>query len=91
MGALPKEAIQHAKDDMELVSGLGSKLTESESVPWFEAMVEGSTLSRIKRTGLREEKGGKTIEWEIVEWMEGDDSSLGKRKIDDVEGGNLGQ
>lgn len=85
MGALPKEAVAEAEEDREMVSGVGSELTQTDAVPWFEKMVEGSSLGRIRRTGLRKEAGGRVVEWEIVEWTEGDDSTLGKRKIDEIE------
>ena len=61
---------------------------EVRGVPWFEEMVEGSDLGRIKRR-----RGGKTsadgrvqYEWEVVE-IEGDEgentmASTAKRKID---------
>lgn len=62
--------------------------------PWFEEMIEGSELGRIKRR-----RGGKTgrngrsrYEWEIVEvggedgeeMGKGDVSNTGKRKLDEV-------
>jgi len=63
-----------------------------EDLPWFEAMIEGSALGRVKvRRGL-EEKDGRRVEWEVVEWTEGGeeaDSSTGdlaaggKRKLED--------
>ncbi|OBT99475.1 hypothetical protein VE01_02863 [Pseudogymnoascus verrucosus] len=65
-----------------------------EGLPWFEAMIEGSALGRVKvRRGL-EEKDGRRVEWEVVEWTEGGeeaeaDSSAGevaaggKRKLED--------
>ncbi|OBT43762.1 hypothetical protein VE00_06298 [Pseudogymnoascus sp. WSF 3629] len=67
-----------------------------EGLPWFEAMIEGSALGRVKvRRGL-EEKDGRRVEWEVVEWTEGGeeadadaDSSAGevaaggKRKLEE--------
>lgn len=63
-----------------------------EDLPWFEAMIEGSALGRVKvRRGL-EEKDGRRVEWEIVEWTEngeeadstaGDVAAGGKRKLGD--------
>ena len=41
-----------------------------EGLPWFEAMIEGSALGRVKvRRGL-EEKDGRRVEWEVVEWYQ---------------------
>jgi hypothetical protein len=67
-------------------------------VPWFENMVSGSKLARMQRT--TETKRGSTwsVEWEVVEWTEEDntgmsstqdgenantDKGAGKRKLDD--------
>lgn len=64
---------------------------------WFNDMVEGSRLGKTRRTGEKREGPGWRVEWEIVEWVEGDDEpsadtpSSGnggagaKRKIGDVE------
>ena len=67
---------------------------EVRGVPWFEEMVEGSDLGRIKRR-----RGGKTsadgrvqYEWEVVE-IEGDEventmAGTAKRKIDVIGDGD---
>jgi len=91
MGALPKEAVEDAKGDRDLMTGLGGFGGETGGVPWFERMVEGSSLGRVRRTGLRRDGNGGTVEWEIVEWsgtgagMDREESPL-KRKIGEVEG-----
>lgn len=60
---------------------------EVQGSPWFEEMVEGSELGRIKRRkGGRSSADGKTtVEWEIVEFEgdEGDGGGTGapKRKL----------
>jgi hypothetical protein len=65
-----------------------------DSVPWFESMIQGSHLGRIKRSrGSRHTGEGRLrVEWEIVEWtddgVENDAQATGKRKIDAVDGGN---
>jgi len=84
MGALPKEAVEDAEGDRDLMSGLGTDNTETNGVPWFERMVKGSSLGRVRRTGLRTEGNGKTVEWEIVEWTDREESPL-KRKIGELE------
>jgi hypothetical protein len=59
--------------------------------PWFEEMIEHSSLGKLKR-----QKGGRTsgdgsvqVEWEIIEFTSGEDdeltSSSGKRKIGELE------
>jgi len=63
--------------------------------PWFEEVIEGSALGRIKRRrgGQSSSNGETTVEWEVVE-VEGDGEDItntGKRKLgsrkdeDDVE------
>ncbi|KAL2754650.1 hypothetical protein ACRALDRAFT_1063442 [Sodiomyces alcalophilus JCM 7366] len=46
-----------------------------QGVPWFDSLVEGSRLGNIRRTqGVdRSEEGNVKVEWEIIEWTEGDD------------------
>jgi len=69
----------------------------TRGAPWFEEMVESTKLGKLKR-----QKGGHVsrsanvkIEWEVVEWTEGDDADdeaaegvKGKRKIGDIEAGD---
>lgn len=60
--------------------------------PWFEELVESTRLGRIKqqRGGHSSRDGRVTVEWEVVEWTEGDDNeALGKRKLGDLEGGDV--
>lgn len=83
MGAFPKEAVEEAESDRRLIN---SGVTATDTLPWFEKMVEGSTLGKIRRTGLRREDGVRVVEWEIVEWTEAEgDASPGKRKIGELE------
>lgn len=64
---------------------------------WYEEMIEGSKLGRIKRRrgGQSGLDGRRPVEWEVMEFLDDEDDSriqgLGKRKIelvgneDDVE------
>lgn len=57
--------------------------------PWFEEMVEGSRLGRIKRRrgGQTSADGKSKVEWEVVEFTTepGDgERGTGKRKLDQV-------
>ena len=62
--------------------------------PWFERMIEGSELGRIKRRrgGKTSRDGRSRYEWEIVELGgedgeergKGDMGNTGKRKLDEV-------
>ena len=75
----------------------GNALTRAESreirgVPWFEEMVRGSEMGRIKRRrgGETSADGRSRVEWEVVE-IGGDEgeslvSSTAKRKISHIVG-----
>ena len=67
---------------------------EARGIPWFEEMVEGSELGRIKqrRGGETSADGSTRIEWEVVE-IGGDDgesqaTSMAKRKISKLDQGD---
>lgn len=62
--------------------------------PWFEEMVKHTALGHIKqqRGGHTSYDGSVKVEWEVVEWTEGDDAddeaaTPAKRKIGQVEEG----
>ena len=63
---------------------------ELKSNPWFEEMIQGSDLGRIKRRrgGETSVDGKSTVEWEVVEFDDGAGELGGtgptKRKIDNV-------
>lgn len=78
--------------------GQGEKGDLGQGVPWFESMVSGSRLGNIQRSAGTRRSGNWSVEWEIVEWTEGEtprasstvemegdnaDMSPGKRKLDD--------
>ncbi|KAJ9134434.1 Mss4-like protein [Pleurostoma richardsiae] len=67
-----------------------TRARETLSVPWFDSMVAGSRLGKLRTSkGSRQSSDGRTrVEWEIVEWTEddGDSPSLGKRKVGEMEG-----
>ena len=69
---------------------------ESKGQPWFEEMIEGSELGRLRRRrgGETSADGKSTIEWEIVEFNTDEGGALleggiatGKRKHGDMGGG----
>lgn len=65
--------------------GESSQEAEMKGAPWFEDMIRGSQLGRIRRrTGEHSSSDGKSrIEWEIIEVEDDDGSSIqgtGKRK-----------
>jgi hypothetical protein len=79
-----------------------TEMRESTGVPWFDKLVDGTRLGKMRRSqGTRLSRDGKVkVEWEIVEWTEGDDDtevedadadsaekpSPGKRKLDEMAG-----
>ncbi|KAL8706082.1 MAG: hypothetical protein Q9201_000847 [Fulgogasparrea decipioides] len=67
---------------------------EIQGLPWFEEMIEGSELGRIKRRrgGQSSADGRSTVEWEVVEFSSepGDTgANTGKRKLDQVGEGDV--
>lgn len=92
LGLLPEEALADAQNDKEIIEKVVPETRlngiETEGLPWFETLVEGSRLGNIRRQGERREGKGWKVEWEIMEWTEGDEdapgiSAGGKRKLDD--------
>ncbi|KAH7086263.1 hypothetical protein FB567DRAFT_66609 [Paraphoma chrysanthemicola] len=60
--------------------------------PWFEEIVRNTRLGRFKQQRGGHTSSGVQVEWEVVEWTEGDDgddegltTSTSKRKISEVE------
>jgi hypothetical protein len=72
-----------------------SLVPQSGGLPWFETMVEGSKLGKMRRSmGTKTAENGRyRVEWEVVEWtgdgdkVEGDngEAGMGKRKLGDLE------
>lgn len=50
---------------------------ETQGVPWFEGMIEGTRLGNLRHSQVVDHsRDGKIrVEWEIVEWTEGDDAA----------------
>ncbi|KAI4166910.1 MAG: hypothetical protein LQ343_007647 [Gyalolechia ehrenbergii] len=66
-----------------------SEETEVSGAPWYEELIEGSELGRLKRKrGAKSSADGRSrVEWEVVEFTSepGDPgTSTGKRKLDQV-------
>ncbi|KAF7897597.1 hypothetical protein EAF00_005825 [Botryotinia globosa] len=92
LGLLPKEALEDAQNDKQTIETVIPH-TENDGrgeqgLPWFETLVKGSRLGKMKTSrGRRTADDGRIkVEWEIVEWTgEDDDVQLpitGKRKLD---------
>jgi hypothetical protein len=72
LGLLPQEEADRRLDEQpEAPVAKCVPPRVGEGLPWFEAMIEGSALGRVKvRRGL-EEREGRRVEWEVVEWTDG--------------------
>ncbi|KYK60056.1 hypothetical protein DCS_01190 [Drechmeria coniospora] len=98
MGLIPDES--EAEDASEAAEAApatrGTALRESFGVPWFDGMVEGTRLGKLRRSqGVKQSQDGHVmVSWEVVEYTEGDDgsdldmevasTSSGKRKLGDL-------
>ncbi|RFU26429.1 hypothetical protein B7463_g9916, partial [Scytalidium lignicola] len=101
MGLLPREALDsdsetgNGRSDAARIQETEPESEERETVPWFETLVQGSKLGKLRRTrGQRRSNDGRTrVEWEIVEWTddggEGETVASSKRKLDDMDGGKI--
>jgi hypothetical protein len=101
LGLLPKESLEGLEVEERageqppptktVVGGEAQHGESLEVVPWFETMLQGSSLGKVRRSrGTRQTQDGRVrMEWEIVELLpdEGDDDTqaTGKRKLGDVE------
>lgn len=67
---------------------------EVRGTPWFEEMIQGSDLGRIKRRSGGETNldGSTRVEWEITEFESGEGdgavASTGKRKLGYLDAGD---
>ena len=67
---------------------------EVRGTPWFEEMIQGSELGRIKRRrgGGTSSDGYTKVEWEITEYETGDGdlaaANTGKRKLGSLDHGD---
>lgn len=69
------------------VTASASRGREYRGVPWFDSLVEGSRLGRMhRRQGFNQSQDGSTrVEWEIMEWTEGDEEEEPSASSDDVD------
>lgn len=66
---------------------------QSRGAPWFEEIVQNTRLGRFKQQRGGHSDSGVHVEWEVMEWTEGDADDEGsatssKRKISDVDAGD---
>lgn len=64
---------------------------QARGAPWFEEIVRNTSLGRFKQQRGRHSDNGVQVEWEVTEWMQGEDengsgaATPSKRKIGHVE------
>ncbi|KAG5941512.1 hypothetical protein E4U59_001687 [Claviceps monticola] len=100
LGLIPEESDREVEEDKEAGTNRnqGIALRQSFGVPWFDSMVEGTQLGRMRRThGITQSGDGTVkIEWEITEQADESDGKdgdveaaaaglSGKRKLEDRE------
>ena len=95
LGLLPEEDAG-SNHSAVAQSGNGQPFVRSQrqlgtgNISWFEEMIDGSSLGRVQRTnhGTRVSADGTTrIEWEVSEYVEGDNPGTpgrGKRKQEEA-------
>jgi hypothetical protein len=99
LGLLPKEALDDAESEKAQINnaaisserGISEKDSTAE-LPWFETLVQGSKLGKMKTSRGRKTgaNGQWTVEWEVLEWTaedeEGNNANPAKRKAGDLDG-----
>lgn len=83
MGLIPDDAndngmAEHGSSTSGDAADTSTPLRPSYGVPWFDGMVEGSKLGRLRRSqGVQQSEDGRVkVEWEVVEYSgEGDHSA----------------
>ena len=94
LGLIPEESESEPEEKQQVdPASRETALRQSFGVPWFDGMVEGTRLGRLRRThGIeRSDDGTVRVEWEIIEQSDGPEShdvemesassSSGKRKL----------
>ena len=93
VGSGDKEMVQTATGGTKRAADLGEG-REVRGTPWFEEMIQGSELGRIKRRrgGGTSSDGHTMVEWEITECESGEGevaaTSTGKRKLGSLDQGH---
>lgn len=92
-GSEDNQRAQTANGGTRQLANLGLA-REVRGTPWFEEMIQGSELGRIKRRrgGQTSSDGHTKVEWEISEFDTGEGdvavASAGKRKLGSLDTGD---
>jgi hypothetical protein len=89
LGLLPKEALEDSDSDRDTIAQSGHRTPvghrdAKEGLPWFETMVEGSRLGKMKKSWAKHHNsnGRYHVEWEITEFTIDDEPiTPSKRKV----------
>lgn len=82
---------EHQKKKRKTAGGASGEFSvvgrESRGVPWFDSLVEGTRLGKMRRSQVVEEtRDGKVwVEWEIVEWTADDVDDISDEGSGDVD------
>jgi len=99
LGLLPKEALEsdsengNGNPDVTEMQQAEPEIEERDIVPWFETLVQGSKLGKLRRMRGQKQStdGRRRVEWEIMEWTddagESDAAASSKRKLDAMASG----
>ncbi|KAI8933826.1 hypothetical protein NX059_009528 [Plenodomus lindquistii] len=100
VGSLLDEDQERLRDLGLLPSSESSDLPaspRSAGAPWFEEMVQNTVLGRFKQQRGAHTDNGVLVEWDVVEWTEGDQATThhdhgratpSKRKVGNVDAGD---
>ncbi|KAF9766209.1 hypothetical protein IL306_001415 [Fusarium sp. DS 682] len=94
MGLIPEEEDDKVPASQSTaVVGRNTALRQSYGVPWFDGMVEGTRLGNMRRSqGVKQSHDGRVkVEWEIIEYSNGDESTAPTDEDNDVEMSNPGK
>jgi len=97
MGLIPEsdsEAESTAVDEGQEVAaqtrgdGRSTALKESYGVPWFDGLVEGTRLGKMRKSrGVQASNDGRIrVEWEVTEWDGNNDGDEGDAEMGDASG-----
>ncbi|KAK0711635.1 hypothetical protein B0H67DRAFT_493835 [Lasiosphaeris hirsuta] len=83
-GASLEEASDREGEGKAGKAGKGREMVGA--VPWFDALMEGSRLGTMRKSKGHSTNNSGTVryEWEVTEWVEGDDGDQGGEEVIDA-------
>lgn len=74
LGLLPSGESSDEEAVVHVAEASGMATSRARGTPWFEEMVQHTRLGRLKQQRGGHSGNGVHVEWEVVEWTEGDDA-----------------